>query len=69
MDQLNNPNGRNQKMKVNAKILAAKFKSKREIWNFLATDCNAYLPHEHCVTIYFLKDLVSGKSRSKSSCN
>ena len=58
-----------QNVKVNAKIVAAKFKSKGELWNFLATECNAYLPHKHCVTIYHLKDLWSGKSKSKSSFN
>ena len=58
-----------QRVKVNAKIVAAKFKSKGELWNFLATECNAYLPHKHCVTIYHLKDLGSGKSKSKSRPN
>ena len=57
--------GRNN-VKVNAKTVAAKFKSKREIWNFLSFDADAFLPAEHCITIYFMKDLMSGKKKSKS---
>ena len=56
--------GRNN-VKVNAKTVAAKFKSKREIWNFLSFDADAFLPAEHCITIYFMKDLMSGKKKSK----
>ena len=56
-------------VKVNAKTVAAKFKSKREIWNFLTFDADAYLPAEHCVTIYYMKDLLSGKKKSKSLFN
>ena len=45
---------------------AAKYKSKREVYNFLAVDCHAYLPPYDNLTIYFLKDLVSGRKKSKS---
>ena len=55
----------NKNVKVNAKTVAAKFKSKREVWNFLSFDADAFLPAEHCVTIYFMKDLLSGKKKSK----
>ena len=30
--------------KISAKEFAAKFKSKRECFNFLATECECYLP-------------------------
>ena len=82
----NNPNA-NQimaapaKVKITAKSFAAKFKSKREVYNFLSVDVGLYLPaygkynryqpltssfhHIDQVTIYFLKDLMSGKKKSK----
>ena len=42
---------------------ASKFKSKREIYTFLTVDGKAYLPPHDNVTIYFLKDLMSGKKK------
>ena len=48
----------------------AKFRSKRgkyevlimlEVFTFLTVDVKAYLPAMHTVTIYFLKDLITGK--------
>ena len=44
---------------------ASKYKSKREVYNFLTVDCHAYLPPYDNLTIYFLKDLVSGAKKSK----
>ena len=53
-----------------AKTFAAKFRSKREVWNFLAVDVGAYLPPYENVTIYHMKDLVTGvKSVSISIYN
>ena len=46
---------------------ASKYKSKREVYNFLTIDCHAYLPPYENLTIYFLKDLVSGAKKSKWS--
>ena len=43
-----------------AKTFSAKFRSKREIWNFLVIDVGAYLPPYENVTIYHMKDLVTG---------
>ena len=54
------------KQQVTATAFAAKYKSKREVFNFLTMDVKAYLPTYDTVSIYFLKDLVSGKKKSKS---
>ena len=48
------------KQQVTATAFAAKYKSKREIFNFLTMDVKAYLHTYDTVSIYFLKDLVSG---------
>ena len=58
------------KQQVTATAFAAKYKSKREVYNFLAIDVKCYLPAYDTITIYFLKDLVSGvkKSMFPSSC-
>ena len=41
--------------KVTAAEFAAKYKSKRECFNFLTVACKAYLSSYNTVTIYFLK--------------
>ena len=46
---------------------ASKYKSKREVYNFLTIECHAYLPPYDTLTIYFLKDLISGAKKSKLS--
>ena len=46
---------------VTSKEFAAKYRSKREVYNFLATDVGVYLPPYDNVTIYFLKELMGGK--------
>ena len=60
---------------VTTAAFAAKFRSKRgkyapivtliltEIFTFLTVDVKAYLPALHTVTIYFLKDLISGRKK------
>ena len=53
--------------KVSAKAFRAKYKSKKEIYNFLACDVGVYLPHSDNVTIYFLKELMSGKKKRLST--
>ena len=52
-----------QKEKLNAKTFSAKFRSKKEVWNFLAVDVGAYLPPKENITIYHMKDLVSGTKK------
>jgi len=62
-DQINgNLRARQQ---ITAMSFASKYKSKREVYNFLTVDCHAYLPSYDNLTIYFLKDLVSGAKKSK----
>ena len=46
---------------------ASKYKSKREVYNFLTIECHAYLPCYDNITIYFLKDLIGGRKKSKWS--
>ena len=53
-------------MKVTTSEFSAKFRSKNEVYTFLAVDVDACLPPTECVTIYFLKELVSGKKKCKS---
>lgn len=44
---------------------AAKFRSKTEVYAFLSIDVSAYLPAKEAVTIYHLKDLITGKKKCK----
>jgi len=46
-------------------IVFAVFRSKREVYNFLAVDVGYYLPSYEQVSIYFLKDLVAAKKKGK----
>ena len=54
-----------QPVQITAAQFAAKFKSKREVHQFLTVDARAYLCAEECLTIYFLKDLICGKKKCK----
>ncbi len=51
------------KVKVSTKEIGAKFKSKNELYRFLASECGAYLPHVDLVTIWHLRDLMWGKKK------
>jgi len=51
------------KTKVTAAAFSSKFRSKKEIYVFLTVDVRAYLPNYDNLTIYYLKDLVSGKRK------
>ena len=53
------------KTAVTASTFASKFRSKREIYVFLTVDVKAYLCACDNLTIYFLKDLISGAKKSK----
>ena len=46
---------------VTAAEFNAKFRSKREVYQFLAFDVGAYLPPYDNVTVFHLRDLASGK--------
>ena len=53
----------NQAAQISSKEFAAKYRSKREIYNFLACDVGIFLPAYDNITIYFLKDLMMGKKK------
>ena len=50
---------------VNIQSFQAKYQSKRECYNFLTVQVEIYLPAYETVTIYFLKDIISGKKKRK----
>ena len=50
---------------VNVREFASKYRSKREVFNFLTIDVKAYLPSYDTVTIYFLRDIVMGSKKCK----
>ena len=52
-----------QKRQVTSATFSSKFRSKKEIYVFLTVDVKAYLCNCDNLTIYFLKDLVSGKRK------
>ena len=43
---------------VNIHALMEKIASKRDVYNFLALECEAYLPKMDTVNIYFLKQIA-----------
>ena len=49
--------------RISSKEFASKYRSKREIFNFLATDVGVYVPPYENVTIYFLKELMRGSKK------
>ena len=53
------------KVRITTNEFSAKFRSKSEVYALLSIDVGAYLAPPECVTIYFLKDLVSGKKKCK----
>ena len=54
------------KVKISAAEFSAKFRSKKECYFFLTVTVKAYLPGYETVTIYFLKDLMSGAKKCKA---
>ena len=52
----NNMVGNPNLSQISAQEFAGKFKSKRECYNFLAVDCEVYLPPYDNTTIYFVSD-------------
>ena len=45
---------------VNVNQLNAKMKSKKELYNFLLQDCQAYRPPMDANNMYFLKQIMRG---------
>ena len=58
------PDG-DQIVQISSKEFAAKYRSKREVYNLLAVDVGYYLPSYEQVSIYFLKDIVAKKKKCK----
>ena len=50
-------------MQITSAEFASKYKSKRECYTFLTLSVKAYMPEYSNVTIYFLKDIISGKRK------
>ena len=46
---------------VDAKAFGAKFSSKKECYRFLTHDCGAYLANYQSMTIWHMRDLISGE--------
>ena len=54
--------------KVNVREVMEKMASKREVYNFLTVECEAYLPKVDTVNIFFLKQITRGaKDVSRST--
>ena len=53
--------GNQDKVIVDAKDFGAKFSSKKECYRFLSHDCGVYLPAYQTITIWALRDLISGE--------
>jgi hypothetical protein len=48
-------------MQVNIHEVAEKCQSKKEVYNFLAGPCDAYLPKMDTINVYFLKQILRGE--------
>ena len=53
-------------MQITQKEWAAKFRSKRECYKFLTVEAKAYIDKYENVTVYYLKELISGKKKCKN---
>ena len=52
---------------ITTKEFSSKYESKSEVYHFVAVDCGFYVPEYDCVTIYFLKDIMTGVKKCKSN--
>ena len=62
--QAQNANDGVQLSTISSSAFAARFSSKSEVVNFLLFDLEAYLPPKHCISIWFCRDIVTGRSKS-----
>ena len=53
---------------VSASAFGAKFTTKPDVYRFLASEAKIYLPHYDTVTIWHLKELMSGQ-RKRIKCD
>jgi hypothetical protein len=51
----------NNLSRVSINELSSKMKSKKELYNFLLQDCQAYLPPMHSTNVYFLKQVMKAE--------
>ena len=60
--------GGDARVTIDAKAFGAKFQSKKECYRFLSHDCGTYLAAYQSMTIWHLRDLISGnRSRIKEA--
>lgn len=52
--------------RVNIHEITEKFQSKKEVYNFLSQNCEAYLPKVDTINIYFLKQILRGQKDVRS---
>ncbi len=57
----NNMMQQNNLSRVSISELTSKMKSKKELYNFLLQDCQAYLPPMHSTNVYFLKQIMKAE--------
>lgn len=60
MQAANNP-AQQRTEQVNVRMLMEKLQSKKDVYNFLMQECEAYLPKMDTVNMFFLKQITSGK--------
>ena len=58
MQDLSNPA---PKQKISAQAFAARYRSKKEIFNFLSSNVGCYLCSHENLSIYYLKAIMEGK--------
>lgn len=46
--------------RVNINEVTEKMQSKKELYNFLSLDCEAYLPKIDTVNVFFIKAIIRG---------
>lgn len=56
-------------VRIPAAQFQAKYRSKREVFDFLTVQLRAWLPSYDTVTIYFCKDIISGRKKCKLKVN
>ena len=67
-NQINrNPERFAEKKTVSVQDIAAKFESKHEIYQWLTTELNMYLPKYKQTSIYWMREIIAGKRKCKFS--
>ena len=54
-------------IQVNVNNLKAKLTTKHDLYQFVTLHLNAFLPAERHVTVYYIKDIISGTKKIRSS--